>query len=316
MPPTETTERNWRPTRNDDGAFERQDSLFRDWVTADGSSDFAAEPGRYELYVARACPWAHRTLIGRRLMGLEHAIDVSFVSPLRDERGWTFSGDGYEDSANGWDFLRAAYYSMDPDYSARVSVPVLWDRRTATVVNNESADILRMMGTVFAPLAEHPVELYPEPLRGEIDELNETIYETVNNGVYRTGFASSQQAYEDAVQRLFQTLDTLDLRLAESRFLFGPEPVETDWRLFTTLVRFDAVYQIHFKCSIRKLVEYEHLWPYARDLYQWPGVEDTVDFDEIRAHYYRTHGSINPNGIVAALPAASFDQPHDREQLG
>ncbi len=195
-------------------------------------------------------------------------------------------------------------------------MPVLWDKRTETIVNNESADILRMMGTVFAPLAEHPVKLYPEPLRDEIDELNETIYETVNNGVYRSGFARTQSAYEDAVHAIFQTLGALDLRLAQSRFLLGSEPVETDWRLFTTLVRFDAVYQIHFKCSIRKLVEYEHLWPYARDLYQWPGVADTVDFDEIRAHYYRTHGSINPSGIVAMLPAASFDQPHGREQLG
>ena len=189
-------------------------------------------------------------------------------------------------------------------------------RTSRTIVNNESADILRMLSTVFAPFATHPIELYPEHLAAEIDELNESVFEGVNDGVYRTGFARSQSAYDSAVSDLFQTLDELDLRLVEQRFLFGSRPLETDWRLFTTLVRFDAVYQVHFKCSIRKLVEYEQLWPYARDLYQWPGVAETVDFDEIRAHYYGTHRGINPYGIVAALPAASFDEPHGRERLG
>ncbi|MGH2874416.1 MAG: glutathione S-transferase family protein [Solirubrobacteraceae bacterium] len=293
-----------------DGAFRRPQSSFRELVSERGP--FRPAAGRYHLYVARACPWAHRTLIGRRLMGLERAIGISFVDPLRDERGWAFTGDGYEDPVNGFRFLSEAYAATDPTYDARVTVPVLWDRERAVIVNNESADILRMLSTAFAGLAEHPVELYPERLRAEIDELNERIYEGVNDAVYRAGFATGQTPYERAVRTLFQTLDALDLRLAERRFLFGDQPLESDWRLFTTLVRFDAVYQVHFKCSIRKLVEYEHLWPYARDLFQWPGVADTVDFDEIRAHYYRTHRSVNPNGIVAALPAADFRQPHGR----
>jgi putative glutathione S-transferase len=296
----------------DDGSFRRQDSAFRDVVSDDGSTPFPLEPGRYHLYVARACPWAHRTLIGRELMGLQEAIPVSFVHPLRDERGWGFTGGAYVDAVNGFQYLSEAYGAADPDYDARVSVPVLWDTRAGTIVNNESADILRMLSTVFAPLAEHPVALYPEPLRGEIDALNATIYETVNNAVYKAGFARRQAIYEEEVRGLFATLDSLDARLADRRFLFGPEPLETDWRLFTTLVRFDAVYQIHFKCSIRKLVEYENLWPYARDLYQWPGVADTVDFDEIRSHYYGTHPMINPSGLVAMAPAARFDEPAGR----
>ena len=197
-----------------------------------------------------------------------------------------------------------------------MTVPVLWDRETRTIVNNESADILRMLSTVFAPLAEHPVQLYPERLSDEIDELNEAIYEAVNDGVYRTGFARSQEAYDRSVQALFQLLDQLDMRLAEQRFLFGSQPLESDWRLFPTLARFDAVYQIHFKCSIRKLTEYENLWPYARDLYQWPGIAETVDFDEIRNHYYRTQTQINPSGIVAAQPAESFALSHHRARLG
>jgi putative glutathione S-transferase len=297
--------------RGDDGSFKRQVSSFRAFV-ADEGSDFPAQSGRYHLYVARACPWAHRTLIGRGLMGLQDAISVSYVDPIRDERGWRFSGDGYVDSVNGFGYLSEAYLRSEPNYGARVTVPVLWDKQAGTIVNNESADILRMLSTAFAPLAEHPVELVPERLRGDIEALNLLIYENVNNAVYKAGFATSQRVYEREVLSLFQTLDELDLRLADSRFLFGPEPLETDWRLFTTLVRFDAVYQIHFKCSIRKLDEYEYLWPYARDLYQWPGVAETVDFDEIRAHYYRTHPMINPSGLVAMAPAASFDEPAGR----
>ncbi|MHB1833656.1 MAG: glutathione S-transferase family protein [Solirubrobacteraceae bacterium] len=294
----------------DDGSFRRQASVFRDWVAQDGA--FPVQSGRYHLYVARACPWAHRTLIGRRLMGLEEAIGVSFLDPIRDERGWAFTGDRYADPVNGFSFLAEAYAASDADYDARVTVPVLWDRERGRIVNNESADILRMLSTAFAPLAAHPVTLYPERLRAQIDKLNESIYEGVNNAVYRTGFARRQDVYDREVQTLFEALDGLDRRLAERRFLFGDEPLESDWRLFTTLVRFDAVYQVHFKCSIRKLAEYAHLWPYARDLYQWPGVAETVDFDEIRAHYYRTHASINPTGIVAAAPAAGFAEPHGR----
>jgi putative glutathione S-transferase len=297
---------------SDDGSFRRQESRFRESVSADQAARFPVEAGRYELYVCRACPWAHRTLIGRELMGLQEAIGVSYVDPIRDDRGWAFTGGEYVDPINGFTLLAEAYEASDPEFEGRVSVPVLWDTRTGTIVNNESADILRMLETVFAPLARHPVELYPEGLRDAIDELGQFIYDNVNNAVYKAGFATRQDVYDREVASLFQALDRLDLRLAERRFLFGDRPVETDWRLFTTLVRFDAVYQIHFKCSIRKLAEYENLWPYARDLYQWPGVAHTVSFDEIRAHYYRTHPQINPNGLVAALPAASFEEPHRR----
>jgi putative glutathione S-transferase len=300
----------------DDGSFRRQESQFRRWVSDEPGTEFPVQGSRYHLYVARACPWAHRTIIARRLMGLENAIGLSFVDPIRDERGWAFTGAEYVDPVNGFEFLSEAYVATDSAYGARVSVPVLWDRETGVIVNNESADILRMLGTVFAPLASHPVELYPSSLRPEIDELNHRIYDNVNNAVYKAGFSRRQEVYEAEVRGLFAMLDELDDRVARSRFLFGPEPVETDWRLFTTLVRFDAVYQIHFKCSLRKLVEYEHLWPYARDLYQWPGVADTVSFDEIRRHYYLTHPMINPSGLVALQPAASFDEPAGRESLG
>jgi glutathionyl-hydroquinone reductase len=237
---------------------------------------------------------------------------LSFVDPLRDERGWAFTGNGYEDPINGFRYLSQAYDAADPAYEARVSVPVLWDRERGTIVNNESADILRMLGTVFAPLAAHPVELVPDALREEINALNHHIYDTVNNAVYKAGFARKQAVYESEVLSLFATLDELDARLADRRFLFGESPVETDWRLFTTLVRFDAVYQIHFKCSLRKLTEYSRLWPYARDLFQWPGVADTVSFDEIRAHYYGTHPMINPSGLVAVMPADDWWEPAGR----
>jgi putative glutathione S-transferase len=297
---------------SDDGSFKRQDSSFRAWVSDDESTEFPVAAGRYHLYVARACPWAHRTLIGRMLMGLEDAISVSFVNPLRDERGWEFTADGFDDPVNGFQYLAEAYAASDPGFSARVSVPVLWDRERGMIVNNESEDILRMLSTVFAPLGSHPVELVPAPLRSEIDALNQHIYDTVNNAVYKAGFSRRQAVYEAEVLRLFATFDELDARLADQRFLFGDSPLETDWRLFTTLVRFDAVYQIHFKCSLRKLIEYPRLWPYARDLYQWPGVADTVSFDEIRAHYYRTHPMINPSGLVAVMPADDWDEPPGR----
>jgi len=301
------------PETGEDGSFRRQESQFRRWVTPDG--DLEPQAGRYHLYVARACPWAHRTIIARHLMGLEEAIGLSFVDPIRDERGWAFTGGEYVDEVNGFDYLSEAYIATDRSYRARVTVPVLWDRQSGTIVSNESADILRMLGTVFAPVAEHPIELYPEPLQSDIDALNDRIYDDVNNAVYKAGFSTDQNIYEREVTALFAMLDELDERLADRRFLFGPLPLETDWRLFTTLVRFDAVYQIHFKCSLRKLTEYEYLWPYARDLYQWPGVADTVDFDEIRRHYYLTHPMINPSGLVAMRPAASFDRPHRRDAL-
>jgi glutathionyl-hydroquinone reductase len=297
---------------SDDGSFRRQESRFREIVWSDASARFPVQAGRYHLYVCRACPWAHRTLIGRALMGLEDVIGVSYVDPIRDQRGWEFTGGEYVDPINGFHLLAEAYSASDDTFAGRVSVPVLWDTESRTIVNNESADILRMQETVFAPLARHPVDLYPEDLREQIDALGEAIYDNVNNAVYKTGFAGRQEVYDREVHSLFQALDQLDLRLADRRFLFGDTPVETDWRLFTTLVRFDAVYQIHFKCSVRKLAEYEFLWPYARDLYQWPGIAQTVSFDEIRAHYYRTHPQINPGGIVAALPAASFEEAHGR----
>ncbi len=299
----------------DDGSFRRQESRFRRWVSDAPDSEFPVQAGRYHLYAARACPWAHRTIIARGLMGLEDAIGLSFVDPIRDERGWAFTGGEYVDPVNGFSFLSSAYSATDPAYDARVTVPVLWDRESGVVVSNESADILRMLGTVFGRVAAHPVDLYPSGLQDEIDELNDRIYENVNNAVYKAGFSRRQEVYEAEVRGLFAMLDELDSRLSGSRFLFGPAPVETDWRLFTTLVRFDAVYQIHFKCSLRKLIEYEHLWPYARDLYQWPGVADTVSFDEIRRHYYMTHPMINPSGLVALQPAVGFDEPAGRESL-
>ncbi|MBO0767065.1 MAG: glutathione S-transferase C-terminal domain-containing protein [Solirubrobacterales bacterium] len=298
----------------DDGSFNRPPSRFREWITTDGP--YTPEAGRYHLYVARACPWAHRTMIARELMGLQDAISISYVDPIRDKRSWAFTGGAYVDPLNGFEFLEQAYLASDPDGRHRVSVPVLWDRKHGRIVNNESSEILRMLSTVLAPLAKHPVELYPAERASEIDALSESFYEPVNNGVYKAGFAQNQRAYERAVRELFAKLDELDARLAISRFLFGDRLLESDIRLFTTLVRFDAVYQIHFKCSVRKLAEYPNLWPYCRDIYQWPGVKGTVDFEEIRRHYYGTHPTVNPLGIVAVMPELDFDAPPGREHLG
>jgi putative glutathione S-transferase len=295
--------------------FNRPPSRFRDWVSADGSTDFPAEAGRYHLYVSWACPWAHRTVIGRLLKGLEDVIGMSAVDPIRDERGWAFTGGEYTDPVNGFRYLSEAYAATDPRYDGRVSVPVLWDTRTGRIVNNESGDILRMLTTGFGGLATKDVDLHPERHRDEIDALNARLYERVNNAVYAAGFSTDQEFYEETVLRLFATLDEMDARLADRRFLFGEEPVETDWRLFTTLVRFDPVYNIHFKCSLRKVVEYAHLWPYLRDLYQHPGIAETVRMDEIRRHYYCTHPSVNPSRIVAVAPAGDLTEPHGRESL-
>jgi putative glutathione S-transferase len=299
--------------------FVREDARFRDWVTADGSSGYAAEPGRYHLYVSLACPWAHRTLVVRALKGLEEAIDVSIVDPIRDEQGWAFrdvSG-ATGDRLHGWSHLSAAYDATDPGYEGRISVPVLWDTRTHRIVNNESADIIVMLNEAFDAFAAHPdVDLYPSALRGEIDELNRVVYETVNNGVYRAGFAPTQEDYDEAVHPLFATLDHLDERLASRRYLVGDRHTLADWRLFTTLVRFDPVYAGHFKCNLRRIVDYAHLPAYLRDLYQTPGVAQTVDMDQIKRHYYATHASINPSGIVPAGPILDLDAPHGREALG
>jgi putative glutathione S-transferase len=299
----------------DGTTFRRPPSRFRDRVSADGSTPYPAEPGRYHLYVSWACPWAHRTVIGRRLLGLEDAIGMSVVDPIRDDRGWAFTGGEYTDPVNGFRYLAEAYARTDPDYDGRISVPVLWDTRTGRIVSNESADILRMFTTAFGDLATRHADLWPEAHRQAIDELNERVYEDVNNAVYVAGFSTDQAVYERAVYRMFETFDELDARLATRRFLFGDAPVETDWRLFTTLLRFDAVYYIHFKCSVRRIVQYAHLWPYARDLYQQPLIADTVRFAEIRRHYYRTHPSINPSGLVAVRPDGDFAAPQERARL-
>ena len=280
------------------GEFKRQESTFREIV--------ALEPGRYHLYVCYACPWAHRAIIARRLLGLEDVLPMSAVDPIRDERGWAFTGGEYVDRANGFRLLGEAYDATDPDFDGRYSVPVLWDLEEGRIVNNESGDVLRILAGD---------RWYPEAHREEIDALNQHVYDTVNNAVYKAGFATEQDVYEREALGIFRTFDELDARLADRRFLFGDEPVETDWRLFTTLLRFDAVYHVHFKCSVRRLVEYPNLWPYARDLYQRPGVAETVRFDEIRAHYYRTHPMINPSGLVALMPALDFGAPPGRERL-
>jgi putative glutathione S-transferase len=299
-------------------AFVRADASFRDWVTADGSSGHLAQAGRYHLYVSLACPWAHRTLIVRDLKGLQDAIGVSIVDPIRDERGWAF-GDApgtTPDKLHGWSYLAQAYTASEPGYRGRVSVPVLWDTQTGRIVNNESADIIVMLNEAFDAFAAHPaVDLYPAALRDEIDALNARVYETVNNGVYRAGFAGDQASYEDAVFPLFETLDLLEERLTARRFLFGGRQTLADWRLFTTLVRFDAVYHGHFKCNLRRIADYPALSGYLRDLYGTPGVAQTVDMDQIKRHYYLTHESINPSAIVPAGPILDLDAPHGREAL-
>ncbi|MDO8209939.1 glutathione S-transferase family protein [Conexibacter sp. CPCC 206217] len=296
------------------GAFVRQQSRFRDWVTADGSSPYPAEPGRYHLYISLACPWASRTLIVRNLKRLQDVIDVTVVDPLRDERGWRFTAEE-PDPVNGFEYVAQAYAASDPAFDGRVTVPVLWDKRTGRIVNNESADIIRMLNSAFDEWGDASVDLYPQALRSEIDPLNERIYATVNNGVYRAGFAGSQEAYEEAFDALFETLDVLDERLAGRRYLTGDQITEADWRLFVTLVRFDAVYVGHFKCNLRRIADYPNLSGYVRDLYQQPGIAQTVDFDHIKRHYYMTHPQLNPSRIVPKGPALDFDAPHDRARL-
>jgi glutathionyl-hydroquinone reductase len=289
------------------GRFVRQASAFRDRVTE-------PEPGRYHLYISWACPWAHRTAIARRLKGLEDVVSMSAVDPYRDARGWAFTGGEYADPVNGWSYLSEAYAATDPAFAGRVSVPVLWDRAAGRIVNNESADLLRILQEDF-PQATGP-DLYPRAAREEIDALNDRIYDTVNNGVYKAGFATDQAVYEEEVRALFETLGMLEERLATRRHLAGtPEPTEADWRLFTTLVRFDSVYAIHFKCAIRRILDHPNLWAYLRDLYQRPGVAETVRMDEIKRHYYTTHASINPNGLVPLGPDLDFLAPHDRASL-
>ena len=298
-----------------DGTFRRQASWFRNFVSADGSTPYPAERGRYHLYVSWACPWAHRTIIGRFLKRLEGVVAMSVLDPIRDDRGWAFTGGEFVDAVNGSAFLSEKYLATDPAFDGRLTVPVLWDTQTEKIVSNESGDILRMLNSGFGDLADNSIDLYPEPHRAEIDLLNDRIYHTVNDAVYKAGFTTRQDVYEEEVRALFATLDVLDARLETRRFLFGDAPVETDWRLFTTLLRFDAVYYIHFKVCLRRVVDYAHLWPYVRDLYQQPGIAATVRFDHIRRHYYCTHPMVNPSRIVALRPDTDFDAPHGRERL-
>ncbi|HEY9898983.1 MAG TPA: glutathione S-transferase family protein [Pantanalinema sp.] len=303
--------------QSSEGSFVRQADEFRDWVKADGSSSYPVEAGRYHLYVSYACPWAHRTIIARRLMGLAGAVGMTAVDPIRDARGWAFrDGDGYSrDPINGFAFLSEAYLATDPGFRGRYTVPVLWDKLQRRIVSNSDDDIMRMFETEFGALGGSAPDLYPAAHRAEIEELNDRIYEAINNGVYRAGFASTQAAYETPAYRLFEALDALDARLATRRYLVASHPVETDWRLFTTLVRFDAVYHGHFKCNLRRIVDYPHLSGYLRDLYQVPGIAETVKLDQIKRHYYYTHDDINPTRIVPIGPQLDFAAPHGRDAL-
>jgi putative glutathione S-transferase len=297
------------------GAFVRQTSAFRGWVRADGSSEFPAAAGRYHLYVCYACPWASRTIIYRKLKGLEDAISMTAVDPVRDEKGWKFFADD-PDPINGFEYLREAYELTDPDFSERVTVPVLWDKETNRAVNNESSEIIRMLNSEFNEWAKNPdLDLYPPSLRPEIDELNHRIFNSINNGVYRAGFATTQGAYEDAFIELFEALDEMDDQLAKTRFLTGGTITEADWRFFVTLIRFDAVYVGHFKCNQRRIADYDNLAGYLRDLYQQPGIADTVNIDHIKRHYYVTHPKINPTRIVPVGPMLDFESDPGRSHL-
>lgn len=303
----------WYDTKTTNGRFVRKDAAFRNWLTADGSSGFKAEAGRYHLYVAMACPWAHRTLIFRALKGLEDMISVSVVDPLMLENGWTLQ-EG-EDPIHGARFMHQVYTAAKSDYSGRVTVPVLWDKQTGTIVSNESSEIIRMLNQAFDGLGATPGDYYPEHLRADIDAVNDRVYPTVNNGVYRCGFATTQDAYEEAFDELFDSLDWLEERLSKQRYLVGGQVTEADWRLFTTLVRFDAVYVGHFKTNKRRIQDYPNLSGYLRELYQWPGVAATVDMAAIKLHYYGSHKTINPTGVVPAGPVLDLDRPHGREGL-
>ncbi|CAG9185103.1 Glutathionyl-hydroquinone reductase YqjG [Cupriavidus laharis] len=314
----------WYDTASTGGRFVRRDAAFRNWVTADGTAGqsgtggFAAQAGRYHLYVSLACPWAHRTLIMRRLKGLEDMIGVSVVHWLMREEGWTFAdGPGVvPDTVNHTRVLHQVYTAADPQYSGRVTVPVLWDRERSTIVSNESSEILRMMNSAFDAIGAAPGDYYPAELRTEIDAVNARVYDTINNGVYKAGFATTQEAYEEAVWPLFETLDWLEARLATQRYLAGNRLTEADIRLFTTLIRFDAVYVGHFKCNLRRIADYPALSGFVRDLYQHRGIAGTVNFEHIKRHYYESHRTLNPAGIVPAGPVQDLAAPHGRERLG
>ncbi len=303
---------------NDDGEFERSETTFRDRIEDDPDARFQPEAGRYHLYVSYACPWAHRTLLVRALKGLEDTISVDVVDPNREDDGWQFTPDKpgcTPDTVTDSDYLREVYQAADPEATTRVSVPVLWDKQEETIVNNESKEILRMLDTEMDAVATRDVDLYPEGYQDEVDRLIEDIYEPINNGVYRAGFAKSQSAYDSAIDDLFAALSHWDDVLADQRYLAGDRLTEADICMFTTLIRFDQVYHTHFMCNVRQIQDYEHLWPYLRDLHQTPGVAETVHMDHIKEHYYTTHPDVTPSRIVARGPDLDFDAPHDREEF-
>lgn len=313
----------WYDTEASGGRFVREDAGFRNWVTADGSAGptgvggFKAEANRYHLYVSLACPWAHRTTIYRKLKGLEDMISLSVVHPFMGDKGWTFAeGAGViADPIVNASYLYEVYVAAKPDYTGRVTVPILWDKKTNTIVSNESSEIIRMLNSAFDEAGATDVNFLPSELLAEIDTINEFVYSAVNNGVYKAGFATTEAAYKEAVVTLFDALDTLEARLADQRYLLGDTITEADWRLFTTLVRFDAVYVGHFKCNIRRIVDYPNLWGYLRDLYQVPGIAETVSIEHIKAHYYTSHANINPTRIIPVGPVLDFNEPHDRARF-
>ncbi|WP_318478279.1 glutathione S-transferase family protein [Photobacterium leiognathi] len=311
----------WYDTKSTDGKFERKASSFRNWITKDGSAGitgeagFKAEPNRYHLYVSLACPWAHRAIIYRQLKELNAMIPMSVVNAYMGDNGWNFeAGDGVvADPIFNAQFLHQIYTQADPDYTGRVTVPVLWDKHKQTIVSNESADIIRMLNSAFDDVGAVKGDFYPQALRQQIDELNDFVYDNINNGVYRAGFATTQEAYDEAVIALFDALEVIEQRLSTQRYLLGEYITEADWRLFTTLVRFDAVYVGHFKCNLKRVVDFPHLWGYVRDLYQVEGIAQTVDIDYIKAHYYGSHETINPTRIIPKGPELDFSSPHHRK---
>lgn len=313
----------WYDTEENGGRFEREDAGFRNWVTVDGSAGptgvggFKAEPNRYHLYVSLACPWAHRTLVYRKLKGLEDIIPISVVHPFMGEHGWTFEeGEGViADPLIHADYAYELYIKAKPNYTGRVTVPILWDKKTNTIVSNESSEIIRMFNSAFDEVGALAGDFSPASLLPEIDDINAFVYTTINNGVYKAGFSTTQEAYEEAVIELFAALDTLEARLADKRYLTGNTITEADWRLFTTLVRFDAVYVGHFKCNLRRIIDYPNLWGYLRDLYQVPGIAETVNMEHIKQHYYTSHANINPTRIIPIGPAIDFTTAHHRDQL-
>ena len=309
----------WRQegmTTDEQGRFQRAESSFRNWIAPEGP--FPAEAGRYHLYVSYACPWAHRTLIFRKLKGLERMISVSVVHPFMGEDGWTFKAgaDVVPDCVNQKRFLRDVYLAADDTYTGRVTVPVLWDKTSGTIVSNESSEIIRMLNSEFDGIGAAAGDYYPQSLHAEIETINERIYHTVNNGVYRAGFATTQEAYSEAVEALFSTFDWLDATLSSRRYVAGDVLTEADWQLFPTLVRFDPVYVAHFKCNMKRLVDCPNLWSYTRELYQYPGIAETVNLSHIKQHYFTSHRSINPHGIIPVGPELEYDAPHGREILG